>query len=134
MAAVEDAFPKAGGGADDGLAERVRQLIAGPGVGEKRMFGGICFLIDGNMAVGASLKRGLLLRVGKDGYGAALLRPGTRPMEMRGRPVEGYLYVDPAGLDDAAFAGWIAEAVGHVRTLPPKVEKPARRRAKRKDA
>ncbi len=113
------------------LAGRVRAILSGPGVSEKPMFGGLCFLIDGNMVAGASPQRGLLLRVGRDGYAAALARPGTRAMEMRGRPVAGYVYVDPAGLADDALAGWIAEATAFVRTLPAKQEKEPRRRSGR---
>jgi hypothetical protein len=88
------------------------------------MFGGICFMLNGNMLAGAS-KRGLLLRVGKDAYGAAMKRPGTRPMEMRGRPMKGYLYVDPDKLGDAALRDWLALALAFVKTLPKKPEKTA---------
>jgi TfoX/Sxy family transcriptional regulator of competence genes len=90
------------------------------------MFGGIGFMLDGNMIAGCS-KRGLLLRVGKERHAEALARPGARAMEMRGRPVEGYVVVDPATLDDAALEEWIGIALGFVRQLPPKPPKPERR-------
>jgi hypothetical protein len=113
-----------------GLADRVRAILTGPGISEKAMFGGLCFLIDGNMVAGVSPQRGLLLRIGRDRFAAGLARPGTRPMEMRGRPVEGYLYVNPDGLADDGLAEWIAEAVAFVRALPPKPPKqPAKAKA-----
>jgi len=84
------------------------------------MFGGIGFMLNGNLLVGAS-KRGLLLRVGKDGQSQALARPGTRRMEMRGRVMEGYVYVDPP-VAPGAVRGWVDMARAFVRTLPPKTK------------
>ncbi len=89
------------------------------------MFGGTAVLLGGKM-VAALSSRGLLLRVGKERHAEALARPGTRPMEMRGRPMEGYLYVDPADLDEAALAQWAAMTVGHVAGLPAKAARKAR--------
>jgi TfoX/Sxy family transcriptional regulator of competence genes len=106
--------------ADQDLAERVRVTLAGAGaIREVRMFGGIGFLLNGNM-IAASSKRGLLIRVGKERHHDALARPGARVMEMRGRPMEGYIFVDPAGLDDKALRDWLKLALAFVRTLPPK--------------
>jgi hypothetical protein len=85
-------------------------------VTEVKMFGGIGFMLNGNLLVGAS-KRGLLLRVGKDRQSQALAEPGTRPMEMRGRPMEGYVYVDPP-IGPEAVRGWVEMATAFVRTLP----------------
>lgn len=118
----------ANGGDFHALLAALRVEIPAERRSEQKMFGGICFMIDGNMAVGASPARGLLLRVGKDAYGAALAQPGTRPMEMRGRQLEGYVYVDPAGLTPAEFKDWIALAAAFVKTLPPKAKVPERRR------
>ena len=84
------------------------------------MFGGIGFMLNGNLLVGAS-KRGLLLRVGKDRQSQALAKPGTRQMEMRGRPMDGYIYVDPPIRLDAV-RGWVEMAIAFVRTLPPKTK------------
>jgi TfoX/Sxy family transcriptional regulator of competence genes len=115
------------------LAAEVRaHLAAAAAVGEVRMFGGIGFLLNGNMVAAVS-KRGLLLRVGKDGYRDALRRPGARPMEMRGRPVEGYVFVDPAALKAGALATWLDEASRFVRGLPPKTatKKPVRKGKRR---
>ena len=80
---------------DEDLAERMRAALAGAGeVREVRMFGGLCFMLDGNVVAGTS-KRGLLVRVGKDRQPDALARPGAKPMEMGGRRMEGYVFVDP---------------------------------------
>jgi TfoX/Sxy family transcriptional regulator of competence genes len=106
--------------ADQDLAGRVRIALAGAGaVREVRMFGGIGYLLNGNM-VAAFSKRGLLVRVGKERQGDALTRPGARVMEMRGRPVEGYILVDPVVLDDEALRDWLKLAVDFVRSLPTK--------------
>lgn len=102
------------------LADAVRRLLAGSGtIREVKMFGGIGFMLDGNMVAAVS-KRGLLLRIGKDGHAAALEKPGVRPMEMRGRVMEGYVYVDPEALGRGRLKAWIGQAATFVTTLPPK--------------
>jgi len=103
------------------LASAVRSALTGvKPVTEVKMFGGIGFMLNGNLLVGAS-KRGLLLRVGKDRQSQVLAKPGTRPMKMRGRPMEGYVYVDPPiGPDEVR--GWVEIATAFVRTLPPKTK------------
>jgi hypothetical protein len=117
--------------ADEDLVDRVRGVLAGTaGVGEVRMFGGLCFTLNGNMVAGAS-KRGLLVRVGKDRHGEALARPGARPMEMKGQPVEGYIVVDPPPRDARALRDWLDLALAFVGTLPPKLP---RSRPRRKSA
>jgi TfoX/Sxy family transcriptional regulator of competence genes len=81
---------------DEDLTERMRAVLIGAGVvREVKMFGGLCFMLNGNMVAGTS-KRGLLVRVGKDQQLDALSRPGAKPMEMAGRPMAGYIFVDPA--------------------------------------
>jgi hypothetical protein len=100
------------------------------GVTEVKMFGGIGFMLNGNLLVGAS-KRGLLLRVGRDRQSQALAEPGTRPMEMRGRVMEGYVYVDPP-IPPSAVREWVKMARAFVGTLPPKA-KAGRRRAKKRN-
>jgi hypothetical protein len=82
------------------------------------MFGGIAFMLHGNMALAAS-KKGLLVRVGSEGLSAALARPGARPMEMNGRTMKGYVIVD-ADIDDAALRAWLKTAFAFVKTLPRK--------------
>ena len=106
---------------DEDLAAGVRTALAHVGdVREVKMFGGIGFMLNGNLVVAAS-RRGLLARVGKDEQRAALARPGARPMVMRGRVMEGYIYVDPPDLADrAAVKPWVQLALAFVRTLPPK--------------
>jgi TfoX/Sxy family transcriptional regulator of competence genes len=111
---------------DEGIAARMRAALSGTGtVREVRMFGGLCFMLDGNMVAGTS-QRGLLVRVGKDRQSDALTRPGARPMEMTGRRMEGYVFVDPPPADEEALREWLALAVAFVKTLPAK-DRPAKR-------
>jgi TfoX/Sxy family transcriptional regulator of competence genes len=106
---------------DQELAASVRAALAGAGaIREVKMFGGVGFMLNGHMIAGAS-KRGLLVRVGKDRQREALARAGARPMVMRGRTMEGYVYVDPPALQDRAVDGWIKLALPHVLSLPPKI-------------
>jgi TfoX/Sxy family transcriptional regulator of competence genes len=115
----------------DGVVARLRAALPKQAVEERRMFGGVYFLVNGNMTIGAS-RRGILVRVGKAGRDDAVTRLGARPADMRGRPMEGYVRVDPAGLGDAALADWVARSLAFARTLPSKTgsSKPARARAK----
>jgi len=116
--------------ADLELADAVRAALAGvTPVAEVKMFGGIGFMLNGNLLAGAS-KRGLLLRVGKDRESRALAKPGTRQMEMRGRLMDGYIYVDPP-IGPDAVRGWVEMAITFVQTLPPKT-KAKRRPTKQK--
>jgi hypothetical protein len=118
---------------DEDLGERVRVALAGTGtVREVRMFGGLCFMLNGNMVAGIS-KRGLMVRVGKDQQPSALARPGAKRMEMTGRPMEGYIFVDPPPPDDRSLQDWLALAVAFVKTLPPKLPKSKPQRTKTKE-
>jgi len=83
------------------------------------MFGGIGFMLNGNLVAAAS-KRGLLVRVGKERQDDALAQQGARPIVMRGRTMEGYVYVDPPALKNQAVQKWLRLAVAFVQTLPPK--------------
>jgi TfoX/Sxy family transcriptional regulator of competence genes len=104
----------------DTLAGRIRHQLEGRKTTEQKMFGGICFMIGGNMAVCAS-RDGLLARVGKDGMAAALKKAGARPMQMGGRTMSGYVYVDETAIrTDRALSGWIGRALAFVATLPAK--------------
>ena len=106
----------------EALAGRIRPLLAGEkAVVEKRMFGGIAFLVGGNMSVSASGAGGLMLRC-EPGDTAALIRePGVSRVEMRGREMDGWLRVEPGVVrDDAALARWVRVGVDYARTLPPK--------------
>jgi TfoX N-terminal domain len=111
---------------DEDLADRMRAVLAGTGaVREVRMFGGLCFMLNGNMVAGTS-RRGLLVRVGKDRHAEALARPGAKPMEMSGRPMEGYVFIDPPPPDERGLRDWLDLAVTFVNTLRPKLPKPKR--------
>ena len=107
---------------DEALAARVRDELAGePGMTEKRMFGGLAFLLDRHMAVAVSGAGGLMVRVPPDRTEELLGEPGAEPMEMKGRAMAGWLRVDVAALgDDAVLAGWVAVGRDFVATLPPK--------------
>ncbi|MEW1953125.1 TfoX/Sxy family protein [Terrabacter sp. NPDC080008] len=105
---------------DRELAERVRELLAGAeGVVEQRMFGGLAFLVHGNMAVAASGGGGLLVRVDPDA-GEAWFEDGrVSPMVMRGREMRGWLRV-VGELDAAELDTWVSRGVSYARSLPPK--------------
>ena len=107
----------------DDLVDRLRAAIPPRGRTEKRMFGGVGFMLDGNMIAG-TFRNALLVRVGKERNAEALQQPGARPMEMRGRPLDGYVMVDRTVLNDKALAEWIALARAYVQTLPSKPAKP----------
>jgi TfoX/Sxy family transcriptional regulator of competence genes len=106
---------------DEGMAERIRAEIGDhPGLVEKRMFGGLSFLVHGNMAVGV-IGDELCVRVGTDGHDAAISRPGARLFDFTGRPMQGWIVVSPEVLgEDAELRRWIEAGVGHAETLPPK--------------
>lgn len=106
--------------APDPMVERLRAGLGGRAFTEQKMFGGTCFMIDGNLLIGTS-KRGLLVRVGKDAHAAAAARPHARPMEMGGRLMEGYLHVGPEGTaSESELAFWLDLALAFVQSLPPK--------------
>lgn len=104
---------------DEGLAERVRELLAvRMDVTERAMFGGLAFMVSGHMACGIT-GDDLMVRVGKEGYNDALGHPHAREMDFTGRPMTGIVYVDPAGTaDDAALRNWVERGIAFVTTLP----------------
>ncbi|RWM31657.1 TfoX/Sxy family protein [Mesorhizobium sp.] len=111
--------------APDPMVERLRAALGRRQFTEQKMFGGTCFMINGNMLIGTS-KRGLLVRVGKAAHGAAVACPHARPMEMGGRSMGGYVHVALEGTaTDADLRAWLDRALAFVETLPPKV-KPAK--------
>lgn len=118
---------------DQELVASVRAALDGSGpVREVKMFGGIGSMLNGNLVAAAS-RRGLLLRVGKDRQAEALARSGARPMVMRGRTMEGYVYVDPPELNKRAIENGLRMAAAYVQTLSPKPErKPKQKRGERK--
>jgi TfoX/Sxy family transcriptional regulator of competence genes len=106
---------------DRALAERVRaELGAHPAVTEHEMFGGIAFLIAGNMAVGVTGGE-LMVRVGKDAHADTVSLPGARVFDMAARPMVGWLVVGPEGFPtEADFRAWIERGVTYAESLPPK--------------
>jgi TfoX/Sxy family transcriptional regulator of competence genes len=107
---------------DEDLANRIRELIAAePGLTEKKMFGGLAFLVNGNMSVSASGQGGLLLRVEPEQTEALLAKPHAESFEMRGREMQGWLRVAPEGLGTRRqLERWVARGVQYARSLPPK--------------
>jgi hypothetical protein len=107
---------------DEQLAERIRELVEGePGLEEKKMFGGLAFLINGNMAVAASSEGGLLLRVAPEETEQHLAHPHTDPFVMRGREMNGWMRVIPDGLGtEVELRRWVNVGVTYARGLPPK--------------
>ena len=113
---------------EEELAGSVRAALKGAGaIREVRMFGGIGFMLNGNLVAAAS-RRGLLLRVGKDRQADALARSGDRPMVMRGRTMEGYVYVDPPVLSKPTVQDGLRMAVAYVQTLRAALPPPLRER------
>jgi TfoX/Sxy family transcriptional regulator of competence genes len=118
---------------DERLAARIRDVL-GPGVEvvEKRMFGGLAFMVGGHMCCGV-LGDTLLVRIGAEAHSEALARPHTRVMDFTGRPSKGMIYVDAAGVKTTkALHAWIGRALAHVAALRAPKTKPrekARRRS-----
>src|ERR687885_2917261 len=106
---------------DEELGNRIRERLAGePAVTEKKMFGGLAFLVHGNMAVAASGQGGLLVRVDPAESDALVARSNAEPMEMRGRSMRGWLRVESADVEaDDALAEWVRRGVAYAGSLPP---------------
>jgi len=108
------------------LIERTRALIPDENVEQKRMFGSTCFMVNGNMLV-CAFKSGLLARVGAEQAAAATARPHASVSVMGGRPMVGYIRVEPDGISsDDDLKSWIDMARAYVATLPPKAAKPGK--------
>ena len=107
---------------DDDLANRIRELIAAdPDVTEMRMFGGLAFLVGGNMSVAASGQGGLMVRVEPGQTEVLAAEPHARPLQMRGRAMRGWLRVDSEGVRTARqLERWVTRGVAYARSLPPK--------------
>lgn len=107
---------------DEELANRIRELIGSePGLTEQKMFGGLAFLIGGNMAVAASGQGGILVRVDPDVSDDLVATTSAHVMEMRGRQMSGWLRVDAEDVAaDTELAAWVERAIGYARSLPPK--------------
>jgi TfoX/Sxy family transcriptional regulator of competence genes len=109
---------------DEGLAQRVRETLGSrPRITERRMFGGLAFLVDGKMFVGISGSK-LMARVGVEHYHDALALPHVREMDFTGKPMKGYVYVEPPGLaEDDDLAKWVSWCAGYVEGLPAKARR-----------
>ncbi len=106
---------------DEGLAQRVREVLEEqPGLVEKKMFGGLGFMVQGNLACGV-LQDELIVRVGPERYEEAVTQPHSRPFDFTGRAMKGWVMVAPDGLEsDAALKDWVRQGAEFARSLPPK--------------
>jgi len=106
---------------DETLADRVREALAPRGgASERKMFGGIAFMIGGNMAVGV-IEDDLMVRLDPADAAQALAEPHVRPMDFTGRPMKGMVFVDSAGTEsDDGLAAWVDAGADHAASLPPK--------------
>jgi TfoX/Sxy family transcriptional regulator of competence genes len=118
---------------DEKIAARTRAVLATRAdLTERKMFGGLAFLVGGHMCCGI-VDRDLMLRVGPEGYERALSQPHARPMDFTGKPLRGMIYVAAAGLrTDKALRVWVDRALGFVTTLPPKSAAAKAKRVPRK--
>ena len=116
---------------DESLATRVRLLLEPGTFTEIKMFGGLCVMVNGNMACGV-IRDEMMVRVGPSNYENALSRPHARPMEFTGRPMVGMVSVGVEGLDDESLAGWVEMGAGFAGSLPPKVKKASKPRKAKK--
>ena len=106
---------------DETLAQRIRAALpAVPELIEKKMFGGIAFMVAGNMACGVS-KNDLMVRISPEATAAALAQPNVRMFDMTGRPMKGWILVEPAGVEtESDLKHWIAQGIAYAQSLPPK--------------
>jgi TfoX/Sxy family transcriptional regulator of competence genes len=106
---------------DKALANRLRLILSGTGgILEKQMFGGIGYILNGNMACGV-IGSDLIVRVGAEGQAEALLHPHARPFDYSGRPMKGWVYVAPEGCrSEEELRAWVQRGVDYAGSLPPK--------------
>ena len=106
---------------DSGLAQRVREVLGNrAGISERAMFGGLAFLVEGKMFIGLR-NSSLMARVGPERHNDALAMPGVRVMDFTGRPMKGYVYIDPPAVAEARdLKAWVSWCVEYVAQLPSK--------------
>ncbi len=106
---------------DEGLAQRIREVMdSHPQVNEKKMFGGLAFMVNGHMCVGVNGEE-LMTRVGADRYAEALTRPHAREMDFTGKALKGFVYVSAEGTEsDTGLQSWVELALEFIESLPPK--------------
>ena len=109
---------------DERMADRIRAILATRSdVEERKMFGGLCFMVNGHMCCGLTATD-FMVRVGPDAYDDALSQPHARPMDFTGRPLVGMVYVAPAGTrTEVALGRWVKRGVALACSLPPKLKK-----------
>lgn len=111
---------------DEGIAQRIRAAVGQQGIIERKMFGGLCFMINGNMFAGV-MGNELMLRVGTERFDEALAQPFARPMDFAKRPMPGMVYVAPGGFESAeALSAWLNRALDFAGAMPAK--QPGQRR------
>ena len=116
---------------DEDLARRLRAEFARlPGSSERKMFGGLCLMVDGKMCCGI-VGDDLMVRVGAEAMAGALAEPHVRPMDFTGRPLKGFVYVSPAGYAGPALGRWVRRAVAYAATVPAARKRTPRRQAVR---
>lgn len=107
---------------DEGLAQRIRDLITDhPNTTEKKMFGGIAFMVNGNMALGITGKNELMVRIGPDQYEKALKERYAKEMDFTGRPMKGMIFIESEGVEsDEILTKWIEKGMTFASSLPAK--------------
>ncbi len=112
---------------DERMATRIREVLASRGdVSERKMFGGLCFMVSGNMCCGLT-SEAFMVRVGKEKFEGALAQPHARVMDFTGRPSSGMVYVEAEGLKTrAALTRWVQRGLDYAGALPPKKKVPRR--------
>jgi TfoX/Sxy family transcriptional regulator of competence genes len=112
------------------LEARLSQAVSAYPTTSQKMFGGVCYLVGGNMAICIS-KRGILARVGPEAAPALSHKPGAKPMEMRGKIVPGYLRLDESAVaTEAALREWVSRCMAFATSLPPKPQSVPKSRVK----
>ena len=114
---------------DEDVARRIREAVSSQdGVSERKMFGGLCFMINGNMFAGV-MGNELMLRIGAERFDEALSQPFARPMDFSSRPMVGMVYVAPGGFEsDDALSSWLSQALAFAASMPAKAPGEKRRR------
>jgi len=105
---------------DDTLVERVRQALAKEPIVERKMFGGLTFMVSGHMCCGVQDNR-IMVRVGPDAYDKSLRYWGVKPFDVTGKPMKGMIWVEAGAIRSTSqLKNWVGKGLAHVRSLPPK--------------
>ncbi len=113
------------------LEDRIAAALGPFKTEQKRMFGGLCFMLNGNMLAG-TFRNGLMVRIANQDHGAAMKRPGATPMIMKDRVKEGFILIESEAVaEEKDLKSWLDQALAYNATLPPKSTKPTKKTAKR---